>query len=105
MGVAFVVCPSYQGATLLALLLNNHSQISALGDTIPMRKWDPVCACGRRVSECDFWQTVSNSLDTSRFSSLRTLLPPMPWPLSHRQIEASVVRLSRNPRLNRVAGR
>jgi hypothetical protein len=37
MQVAFVVCPSYQGATLLALLLNNHSQISALGDMLPWR--------------------------------------------------------------------
>ena len=33
--VAFVVCPSFHGATLLALLLNNHSQISALGDMLP----------------------------------------------------------------------
>lgn len=105
MRVAFVVCPSYHGATLLALLLNNHSQISALGDTIPLRKWDPVCACGRRVSECDFWQTVSRRLDTRRFSNLPTLLPAMPWPLSHHQVEASVVRLSRHSLLNRVAGR
>ena len=104
MDVAYVVCPSYHGATLLALLLNNHSQISALGDTIPLRKWDPVCACGRRASECDFWQTVSTSLDTSRFSGLPTLLPAMPWPLSQHQVEAGVVRLSRSAPLNRLAG-
>jgi Sulfotransferase domain len=105
MQVGFVVCPSYEGATLLALLLNNHSQISALGDTLPSRRTDWTCACGQRVSECDFWQMVSAGLDTSRYRNLPTLLPVMPWPLAHRQIEGSVVHVSQDPRLNRLAGR
>src|SRR4051812_36044101 len=105
MRVAFVVCPSYQGATLLALLLNNHSQISALGDMLPWRGVNQMCACGQRVSECAFWTTVSKGVDTSAFSEGRTLLPVMPWPLSHHQFEASVVPVSRTARLNRAVGR
>jgi Sulfotransferase domain len=105
MQVAFVVCPSFQGATLLALLLNNHSQVSALGDMLPWRGVNQMCACGQRVSECDFWTTVSEGVDTSAFSEGRTLLPVMPWPLSHHQFEASVVPVSRDARLNRTVGR
>src|SRR5918911_1327506 len=58
MRVAFVVCPPFHGATLLALLLNNHSQISALGDMLPLRDRNQLCACGQPSRKCDFWSTV-----------------------------------------------
>jgi Sulfotransferase domain len=103
--VGFVVCPSYHGATLLALLLNNHSRVSALGDTLPFRHVDPICACGQRVSACEFWQSVSAGLDTSRFVHLRTWLPAMPWPLTHHQLEGSLLPVSGDARINRAAGR
>jgi hypothetical protein len=103
--VAFVVCPPYHGATLLALLLNNHSQISALGDMLPLRGVEQICACGRPSSECDFWKTVRNRLDTSSFPDLPTLLPLMPWPLLHHQVEWSTAPVSPSPRVNRAAGR
>jgi Sulfotransferase domain len=105
MRVTFVVCPSYHGATLLALLLNNHSRVSALGDTLPMRDLDAICACGQPVSACEFWQEVSAQLDTSRFAGLPTLLPLLPWPLAKHPVESSVLPVSNNPRLNRLAGR
>jgi hypothetical protein len=104
--VAFLVCPPYQGATLLALLLNNHSQISALGEcSFPARSFGFACACGQLVIECDFWHTVQERLDPTRSSSLSTLFPALPWPLSRRQLEWSRVRLSPNARLNRIVGR
>jgi hypothetical protein len=104
--LAFVVCPPYQGATLLAVLLNNHSLISALGEcSFPSRSVGVVCACGQMVSECEFWQAVRERLDPSKSSGLSTLLPALPWPLSRRQLEWSRVRLSPSPRLNRAVGR
>ena len=103
--VAFVVCPSYHGATLLALLLNNHSQFTALGDTLPHRGAGHVCACGAPVDDCTFWHKVSRELDTSRFAGLPLLLPILPWPLTRRQMEGGALSLSGSLRLNRVAGR
>jgi Sulfotransferase family len=102
--LGFVVCPSFHGATLLALLLNNHSAISALGDTNPTRGYDQICACRAKVSECGFWQTVSERLDTDRFSNLNVLLPEVPWPISNR-LEGLPLRVSRHPTVNRAAGR
>lgn len=101
---AFVICPSYHGATLLSLLLNNHSQLSALGDTNPIRAYNSVCACGHNFSTCSFWRTVEARLELGRFSHLDTLLPvlpPYPWPLSaHRPLEGRA-----DDALIRVAGR
>lgn len=105
MRIAFVVCPVYHGATLLALLLNNHSEATALGDTLPHRGADDVCACGRLVRDCDFWQAVSTGLETSRFADQPLLLPALPWPLGNRQMEGSAIPVSSNIRLNRAAGR
>jgi Sulfotransferase domain len=104
--VAFVVCPPYQGATLLDVLLNNHSQISAPGEcSFPLRSGDLPCACGARVSACEFWQAVRAGLDPGGTRSLQELLPPMPWPLSRWQLEWGRVRVSPSPRLNRIVGR
>jgi hypothetical protein len=52
-----VLCPSFHGATLLSLVLGNHSRIFALGDTIPANP-NHHCGCGALVSECEFWQEV-----------------------------------------------
>ena len=103
--VVFVVCPSYHGATLLALLLNNHSRVTALGDTLPHRGAAHVCACGELVDQCSFWQEISRGLDTSRFAGFPLLLPVLPWPLTRRQMEGGALNLSRSGRLNRAAGR
>ena len=101
--VVLVVCPSYQGATLLALLLNNHSLVSALGDMLPLAD-DQMCACGQVVAACAFWRNISRRLGVSRPSALRTRLPATPWPLASHQFEGGVVRCSGNARLNRAVG-
>ncbi len=75
MNLYFVLCPSYHGATLLALLLNNHPRISSLGDAIPLRAYDQKCACRKFVSQCEFWQHIEKELDTGRFADLDYLLP------------------------------
>jgi hypothetical protein len=52
-----VLCPSFHGATLLSLLLGNHSNVLSLGDTVAT-KLDHHCGCGSLVSDCPFWQQV-----------------------------------------------
>lgn len=52
-----VLCPSFHGATLLSLVLGNHSRIFALGDTIPANP-SHHCGCGALVSDCAFWRQV-----------------------------------------------
>ena len=55
----FVVAPSYHGATLLAVLLNNHPNITSLGDMPPSSGEDLVCSCGELMSKCHFWCSVA----------------------------------------------
>lgn len=104
--LAFFVSPPYQGATLLALLLNNHSLISALGEcSFPARSFGMTCACGQLVSDCDFWQSIRLRMDPGGSVNLSALLPVLPWPLKRWQFEWGRIRLSPRPWLNRVLGR
>lgn len=90
-----VLCPSYHGATLLALLLNNHSRVSHLGDTLPSRDtlWH-ICACGKRIDECEFWTSLANELEADRFSGESSLLPLTPRLLGERRMNTFANRLS-----------
>lgn len=103
--LGFVVCPSYHGATLLALLLNNHSTISALGDTNPSREYDQVCSCLAHVSNCEFWQAVVSRLSLDRYAANNSLLPELPWPMANKRLDGGRIGLSRNAAINRGAGR
>jgi hypothetical protein len=82
----FVLCPSFHGATLFSLLLNNHSQLSSLGDTFPRRDLDEICSCGEPVSACQFWQSLLSGIQTERFSSSNHLLPDFPPFTSSRSV-------------------
>ena len=73
-----LLCPAFHGATLLSLLLNNHSQVSSLGDTLPARTYDQLCSCGLQVSECPFWIELSARIDAQRFADGDFLLPLAP---------------------------
>lgn len=90
-----VLCPSYHGATLLALLLNNHSRVSHLGDTLPGRDtlWH-VCACGQRIDKCEFWTSLAEDLDAGRFVNESSLLPLTPRLLAGRTMNTAANRLS-----------
>lgn len=95
----------FHGATLLSLLLNNHSRISALGDTNPTREFDQGCPCGKHVSTCSFWQEVAARTRAGRFVKLHTMLPLLPWPLADYRLEGRAVPVSPLPAFNRLAGR
>lgn len=105
MRLTFIVCPSFHGSTLLHLLLNNHSRISALGDTNPSRAYDQMCACGRKVSQCDYWLGISTRLRSDRFEHRKLMLPILPWPLESYRVEGRAVPVTRSEPVNRAIGR
>ena len=49
-----ILCPSYHGATLLSLLLGNHTKVFSLGDTIPTEPFPIRCGCGAPFDRCEF---------------------------------------------------
>jgi hypothetical protein len=103
--LGFVLCPSYHGATLLSLMLNNHSAVSALGDTNPSRKREQVCTCLKPVSECEFWEAVCARIESERFAALDTLLPTLPWPLTDHYLDGGLTHFFSRTEVNRFAGR
>jgi hypothetical protein len=103
--VCFVVAESFHGATLLALLLNNHSKISALGDTNPSREFDQGCSCGESVRACGFWKTISDRTEAGRFAELGLLLPSLPSSRARHRVETVINRATRTPVMAKLAGR
>jgi hypothetical protein len=58
----------YSGATLLAILLDQHADIICNGETFPFSPEDKrryVCSCGEFIDECNFYKytTQANSED------------------------------------------
>lgn len=54
-----ILCPSFHGATLLSLVLGNHSRVLSLGDTVATEP-SHHCGCGALVADCSFWQRVNS---------------------------------------------
>lgn len=70
-----ILCPSFHGATLLSLLLSNHSRVLSLGDTLPALDHGIFCSCGESFENCDFWSEMSKALS---YTCDRTLVPSHP---------------------------
>jgi hypothetical protein len=85
----FVLCPAYHGATLLALLLNNHAEVSALGDTLPRRSYDQLCSCGQPVSRCAFWVELDRRIEADRFLGCPYLVPILPRLVNGRHLNSA----------------
>lgn len=51
--------------TLLAKLINAHPMAVCLGDTYPSNRYDLICGCGSKVSECEFWLTIKRRVSTT----------------------------------------
>ena len=90
----FVMAPSYHASTLLALLLNNHPDLSSLGDTLPHRRLYPNqrCGCEARVRDCSFWQEVHQRLDADRFAHSDFMIPAYPEVSKDYRINSVVAR-------------
>ena len=90
----FVMAPSFHSSTLLALLLNNHPDISCLGDTLPHRRLFPNqrCGCLQKVRDCPFWQDVSLGLDADRFVDSDHMIPAYPQVVKHWRVNPYLAR-------------
>lgn len=59
---AFMFSNLYSGATLFAILLNNHKEITCNGETFPLRPNDIDiyrCSCGNELRSCEFYKEVA----------------------------------------------
>ena len=90
MELNFVLCPRFHGATALALLLNNHSGVSSLGDMFPSGEFDQSCGCGNKVSHCPFWHSIALRFPDMRQPGSRSLYPCWPRCLTRNDANSAV---------------
>lgn len=60
--LSFMLSNWYSGATLFAILLNNHNQVTCNGETFPFRPKDAdnyICSCGKSLIECEFYKEAA----------------------------------------------
>ena len=74
----YILAPNYHGSTLVSRVLSSHGLVCSLGDTYPATTFDQVCGCGKRVSECEFWQKVVQGVGPYRRKGDPTLIPYVP---------------------------
>ena len=107
----FVLCPRFHGATALGVLLNNHSKVSSLGDMFPSSEFDQSCGCGKKVSQCPFWQLLERKFAAMVNRGPGVLYPAWPQVLSRRSVNdalvntATLLALHTTPRVWRLLGR
>jgi len=62
---------SFSGATLLAFLLNNHSQIATVAEMeglVNVTDYENYsCSCGQKVKKCVFWQSIKHEMSKRGF--------------------------------------
>ena len=59
--LAYILCPSYSGSTLLTLLLATHRDIATIGELKATHLGDVAkysCSCGVPILACPFWEEV-----------------------------------------------
>jgi hypothetical protein len=63
---ALVASSSYSGSTLLAMLLNGHPDVAAIGETSTARRETRMstfqCSCGLLMDQCPFWADVAERM-------------------------------------------
>lgn len=61
--VAPMLSAAYSGATLFAILLDQHSRVTCNGETFPVERGDRVeCSCGRRQIDCEYYRAVAGHM-------------------------------------------
>lgn len=75
---AFVLCPNYHGATVLATLLGRNPNIVHLGDTNPPKRNHEACGCGLPIGECPFWQGLRRDLELEADYPHKKWMPRFP---------------------------
>lgn len=87
----FVLAPNSHGATVLAQLLNNHSDVSCLGDTMPRTEYDQICGCGSKVSACEFWRYIGERFADYRLPFPHRMYPRSPYLSDNLVVEEALV--------------
>lgn len=62
---AFMFANWYSGATLLAILLNNHKNLTCNGETFPFKPEDLLryrCSCGMDLMTCEFYRKAGANM-------------------------------------------
>jgi hypothetical protein len=63
--VAYILAASHSGSTILAMLLNAHPDVVTVGELKATNLGDVTryrCSCGKLISECRFWASVSEAM-------------------------------------------
>ena len=62
-----ITCVGHSGSSLLNLILGSHSQITSTGELMSLQTVYSYenCTCGRRLSNCPFWQKVIDLVTTA----------------------------------------
>jgi hypothetical protein len=72
---ALVASSSYSGSTLLAMLLNGHPDIAAIGETSTARRETRMstfpCSCGLLMDRCPFWAEVEDRMHRAGYADFR----------------------------------
>lgn len=80
--LAFLLANWYSGATVLNILLNNHSQVVSNGEAFPFHiadRTDYTCSCGQSLAQCEFYRgAASHMFDTVRGDWNRDLFAQIP---------------------------
>lgn len=63
---------AFSGATLLAILLGAHPDITTIGEIHGLiARADPesyLCSCGKKIKECEFWKNIANTMRQKGYS-------------------------------------
>lgn len=63
--LVYILAASHSGSTLLAMLLNAHSEICTVGELKATSLGDPDayrCSCQQRIRECAFWNGIHTDM-------------------------------------------
>ncbi|MFB6212830.1 MAG: hypothetical protein ABEI53_03400, partial [Candidatus Magasanikbacteria bacterium] len=70
----YIASNGRSGSTLLELMLNTLEETWTLGELATL-KWElkenqQKCGCGKKISDCNFWQSVSNEMNKKEIENL-----------------------------------
>lgn len=103
--VVSMLAEQYSGATMFAILLDHHSQLSCDGETFPSQVGHSVsCSCGEGDQiDCAYYRRVcSHMLGEDGKSWDLSLFRREPLYSTRRPVHRQVVRFSYHPRVNRL---
>lgn len=75
----YILGLGHSGSTLLDLILGSHSKLESVGEIKNLEEYiknEKLCSCGKKISECDYWDNVISNYDRLREENGFTLKRP-----------------------------